>query len=366
MKNCNKFLALALSALALAACADKAHIRGTLTDAPDKQIVVKQLEVNAYRDLDTIKTNAAGAFRYDVAVAPGQPEFVYLFYGDTRIAALLLEKGETATVQADTLGHYTVTGSEGSMQLAEVDKAYADFIANLQAHEDNPTQMTQDYLQHYRGSVKYVMEHPYSLTTIPVLYERLGDASIFSQTTDAILFRDVADSLKTAYPDSRYVKALQKEAERRMRLLDLENRLQTAAEASFPDIVLPDIKGEKKALSSVEAKVILVHFWDATDAAQKMMNLDSLLPLYQEFHGRGFEIYSVCVTPDKPEWASIVLAQKLPWINVNDGQGGASPAVVTYNVASLPNSFLIVNGELNTTPITGTDGMRRELGRLLR
>ena len=61
-----------------------------------------------------------------------------------------------------------------------------------------------------------------------------------------------------------------------------------------------------------------------------------------------------------------MLAQKLPWINVNDGLGGASPAVVTYNVKDLPNSFLIVNGELNTTPITGTDGMRRELGRLLR
>jgi hypothetical protein len=366
MKNCNKLLALALSALALAACADKAHIRGTLTDAPGRQIVVKQLEVNTYRDLDTITTKAGGAFRYDVAVAPGQPEFVYLFYGDTRIAALLLEKGEIATIEADTLGHYTVTGSEGSVQLAEVDKAYADFIANLRAHEDNPPQMTQDYLQHYRASVKYVMGHPFSLTTIPVLYERLGEASIFSQTTDAILFRDVADSLQTVYPDSRYVKALQKEAERRLRLLDLENRLQSASETSFPDIVLPDIKGERKALSSVEAKVILVHFWDATDAAQKMMNLDSLLPLYQEFHGRGFEIYAICCSADKPEWASTVLAQKLPWINVNDGLGGASPAVVTYNVKSLPNSFLIVNGELNTTPITGTDGMRRELGRLLR
>ena len=366
MKRTVKIIALALAALALAACADKARIKGTLADAPDKQIVVKQLEINTYRDLDTIKTRSDGSFRYDVKVAAGQPEFIYLFYGDKRVAALLLEKGETASVQADTLGNYTVTGSEGSAELAKVDKAYADFIAALQAHEDTPTQMTRDYIQHYRDNVKYVMEHPFSLTTIPVFFERLGDASIFSQATDAMLFRQVADSLKTVYPDSRYVKALDKEADRRMRILEFSGRLQNAGEASFPDIVMPDIKGEQQMLSKVDAKVILVHFWDATDAAQKMMNLDTLLPLYNDFHKRGFEIFAIGCTPDKPEWASTVLAQKLPWINVNDGLGAASVALSSYHVTALPNSLLIVDGELNTKPLSGADALRKELSRLLR
>lgn len=367
MKNCNKILVLALAALALAACGDKARIRGTVAGASGSQIVVKQLDVNTFRTLDTLKTDAAGSFRYDVKVAAGDPEFIYLFYGDTRIAALLLERGETAVVQADTLGRYTVTGSAGSEELARVDKSRADFLASLQAHENEPSAMTRDYLQHYRGNVKYVMEHPFSLTTIPVFFERLGDAWIFSQTTDAILFRQGADSLKTVYPDSRYVKALSKEAERRMKLLQFDGQLQVATETSFPDIVLPDIQGEKRSLSSVDAKVILVHFWDATDAAQKMFSIDALLPLYKDFHNRGFEIYSICITPDKPEWASSVLAQKLPWINVNDGLGSASPAVVTYNVSSLPYSFLIIDGEINTKPIDGgIEGLRKELGRLLR
>ena len=366
MKSCNKLLALALAALALAACADKAHIKGTLAGAPDRQIVVKQLEVNTYRDLDTLKTKADGSFRYDVKVAPGQPEFLYQYYGDTRIAALLLEKGETATVEADTLGCYTVTGSEGSVALAEVEKVYTDFIASLKAHEDNPAQMTQDFIQHYRNRVRYVMEHPFSLTTVPVFFERLGDATIFTQPTDAILFRDTADSLKKVYPDSRYVKALAKEADRRMRLLELNGQLQNAVEASFPDIVLPDMQGGRQALSAVEGKVILVHFWDATDASQKMMNLDILLPLYKEFHDKGFEIYAIGCSPDKPEWASTVRAQKLPWINVNDGLGTASPAINTYHVTSLPNSFLIVNGELSAQPVTGVDGLRKELARWLK
>ena len=367
MKNCNKFLALALAALSLAACADKAHIRGTLADAPDKQIVVKLLDINVYKDLDTIKTRADGSFRYDVPVKAGDPEFIYLFYGDTRVGALLLEKGETATVQADTLGHYTVSGSKGSEELAQVDKAAADFLAALDSHVDTPIEMTRDYLKHYRESMKYVMTHPYSLTSVPVLFERLGEASIFATNTDAIIFRNTADSLATVYPESRYVKALAKEADRRMKVFEMASRVSEAPEASFPDIVMPDIKGERKALSEVDAKVILVHFWDVTDAAQKMLSIDQLLPIYKEYHSRGFEIFSICVTPDKPEWASSVLAQKLPWINVNDGLGGASPAVYTYGVTQLPDSFLIINGELNTTPISGgVEGLRKVLAKQLK
>ena len=366
MKKCNKLAALALAALALSACCDQASIRGTLADAPGRTVAVKQLDINTFRDLDTIKVGTDGSFRYDVKVAKGQPEFIYLFYGDTRIAALLLEKGERVTVEADTLGRYTVSGSKGSEELAQVDRAYSDFIAKLQAHENEPTAQTRDYIQHYRDNIRYVIEHPFSLTTVPVFFERLCSAYIFSQPTDAIMFRKGADSLLTVYPDSRYVKALAKEADRRIKILQLQAQIDDAEEASFPDIVMPDIKGERKALSAVKAKAILVHFWDANDAAQKMINLDVLLPLYKDFHNRGFEIFSICVTPDKPEWASSVLAQKLPWINVNDGLGGASPAVITYNVTAVPNSFLIIDGELNTKPIGGLEGLRKELSRILR
>ena len=366
MKNCSKILVLALSALALAACGDKAHIRGTLANAPGRKLVVKQLDVNMYRDLDTVKTGADGSFRYTVPVKAGQPEFIYIFDGDTRIAALLLEKGERVTVQADTLGRYTVSGSEGSAELAQVEKAQADFLADLTAHSDEPSEMTKIYVQHYRDCVKYVLGHPFSLTVVPVFFERLGESSVFSQNTDAILFRQGVDSLKTVYPDSRYVKALEKETVRRERIMEFNNQLQLAGEATFPDIVMPDIRGERKSLREVDAKVIMVHFWDATDAAQKMLNIDTLLPLYKDFHAKGFEIFSVCVTPDKPEWASSVLAQKLPWINVNDGLGGASPAVITYGVTQVPDSFLIIDGELNTEPIGGLDGLRKELARRLR
>ena len=357
---------LLMAAAGLSACGQKAEISGTVADAPDSEIVVRQLDINVYSVLDTIRTSADGSFSYKVDIKKGQPEFIYLFHGDTRIAGLLLEAGEKARVSADTLGNYSVEGSEGSEKLAAVDKAYSKFLGDIYAATEGP-EMAKIYLDHYRACVEYVLENPYSMTVIPVLYERLSDVSpVFSQSTDALFFKNAADSLKTVYPESRYVLALEKEAERRMNLLEIENKVRTAEEASFPDIVMPDINGKRKALSSVDAKVILLHFWDASDTAQKMLNIDTLLPVYNDFHNRGFEIYSVCVSPDKAEWGSVVKAQKLPWINVNDGRGGASGTAALYNVTSTPASMLIVDGEISDAQLKGEAGLRRELGRLLR
>lgn len=355
-----------IAAAGVAACGQKAEISGTVADAPDSQIIVKQLDINVYSVLDTIKTASDGSFRYRMEVKKGQPEFVYLFHGDTRIAGLLLESGEKAEVTADTLGNYSVTGSEGSIKLAEVDRAYSKFLNDIYSATEAP-QMAKIYIDHYRACVEYILQNPYSLTVVPVLYERLSDVSpIFSQSTDALFFRSAADSLKTVYPESKYVLALEKEAERRMNQLEIENRIRTADEASFPDIVMPDINGVEKALSSLDDKVILLHFWDAGDAAQKMLNIDTLLPIYNEYHDRGFEIYAVCVSTDKAEWGSVVKAQKLPWINVNDGRGGTSGSAALYNITSTPASILIVGGEIIDSNIKGAEGLRRVLDKHLR
>jgi predicted transcriptional regulator len=83
MKKSN-FLVKGLGALAfmaaLASCASKASVEGTIAGASDAQVVVKLLDVNRYTVLDTIKTDAKGKFAYSIEVEEGMPEFVYLFY----------------------------------------------------------------------------------------------------------------------------------------------------------------------------------------------------------------------------------------------------------------------------------------------
>jgi len=364
MKSYKIFL-LALAALSLASCAKNTQIRCTVKDAPGRQVIVKQLDVNVYSTLDTVKISDDGSFSYKLDVTEGQPEFIYIFYGDTRIAALLLESGETATVEADTLGNYTVSGSEGSEKLAVVEREYTDFLMSFWRSGDSK-EMGKMYIDYYRGRLKYLFNNPKSLTAIPVLYQTLGEGTpVFSQDNDGMIFKTIFDSLRTVYPESRYVKSLEKEADRRMKLLELANRINTADAQGFPDLNLPDITGKKSRLSEVEERVVLVHFWSTVVDGQKFFNLDYLKPVYEEFHDKGFEIYAICIDPDKAQWGNVVKSQNLEWINVNDGLGSASPALATYNVTTLPSSILLVNGDIYEKQITGVDGLKDELRKLL-
>ena len=350
--------------LLLAACTPKARIDCTVADAPDADVEVKLLDVNVYKVLDTVRTNAAGHFRYAVDVKPGQPEFVYLFKGDTRIASLLLSEGETAVVKADTLGVYEVEGSPESVRLAEVEDRIARFTKAINDSDDS-REMYSLYVAYYRDCTRYVLQNQKSLTVIPVLFQQLdANTPVFSQHTDAILFRQTLESLKTVYPESRYVKALEKETERRENAMHMRTLLGSATASDYPDLNMPDVNGQKVKLSEVDAKVVMLHFWDSSSATDKMFNLDKLMPVWERWSGRGLQIYAVDVNPDKAQWASVVRSQKLPWINVNDGLGAYSSAVVVYNVDSVPASFLLAEGSLST--VSGAKGLEKELSRILK
>ena len=338
----------------------------TVPDAPGAKLAVHKLNVSSADLLDSVKTDAGGHFKYSLPVKKGQPEFVYIYKGDTRLAALLLEAGEKAVVEADTLGNYSVEGSEGSAELAGIEKAYSDFIRELAAAGD-PREATRLYIRYYRNRMAYVLNHQKSLAVVPVLFQNVGaELPVFSQSTDAIVFSATADSLKTVYPDSKYVKALETEAERRKNSMELERAILQADQTGFPDIALPDINAEKVSLAGVDAKVILLYFWDVDDAEQKLFNSDVLLPLYKKYHAKGFEIYAVGVTGDKALWASVVRNQALPWINVCDGFGAASPAVRLYNLKSLPTMLIIADDEISSAKIDSDVSLRRELAKLLK
>ena len=365
--------------LVAAACGRHAKIDAVIADAASSDIVVKLLDVNRLSILDTISADADGKFAYKVELQKGQPEFVYLFHGERKIASLILQVGDKVSVVADTLGNYTVEGSDESARLAQVEKDYAEAAARLNAFalraeealnpryaEQLSKEMGQEYVSYYRNCVKYVMANSRSLSVVPVLYQTFGRGlPVFAQQTDAIHFRNAADSLSLEYPDSKYVKALRQEADKRFGYLELQTRLATAEEIGFPEIELPDLQGQKRKLSEVEGKVVMVHFWTAADSGQKMFNLDVLKPLYDEFHSKGFEIYQASLDVDKGLWAQVVGQQKLPWVSVCDSRGSASPYVVSYNLQALPSLYIISEGELVDGAVVDEASLRKLLRKLL-
>lgn len=379
MSRFSKFIMLAAVAFASAACGQKAVIEGSLESAPSSEVIVKLLDANKFTVLDTVSVNAAGKFTYKMDMQKGHPEFVYVFYKDTKIASLLLEAGDKVNVVADTLGTSAVEGSEESVKLAQVEKEYAAALgrfavlasrlesASESAQAEISREMTNDYVKYYRERVKYVLENAKSMSVVPVLYQSFGDnLPLFAQYTDAIIFSTVADSLETVYPDSKYVKAIRTEAERRFGYLDLQNRLNQAVEIGYFDVELPDVNAKNVKLSDVESKVVVLYFWSAESAEQNHFNTSVLKPIYDDYHKKGLEIYQVSLDTDKALWATTVKAQELPWINVCDARGVASPYVSLYNLAGVPAIFVISNGELVDGKAIDEAAFRKMLDGLLK
>ena len=380
MSRFSKLIAFAAAMLALVSCGSNARIDGTVADAASSEVIVKMLNSNRYEVLDTVKTDASGRFSYKLDVAEGQPEFVYVFYKDRKIASLLLEAGDKVSVASDTLGRYSVEGSEESVKLAEVEKAYAAALMEFEAlakkmdaasdqaeFDQLAKDMTQVYVAYYRDRVKYVMENSQSLTVIPVFYQTLGEnLPLFYQNTDAILFRNAADSLEAVYPDSKYVKALRKDAEIRFGYLELQERLLDAEEIGYPEIELPGLDGKMRKLSDMDSRVVIICFWSAAQAQQNMFNIEFFKPLYEQYHKKGLDIYQVSLDVDKTLWATTVKGQDLPWTNVCDSRGAQSPYVALYNLSAIPAAFIIADGELVDGKVVDEASLKKLLNDLLK
>ena len=380
MSRFSKIIAFAAAMLALVSCGSNARIDGTVADAASSEVIVKLLNSNRYEVLDTVKTDASGRFSYKLDVAEGQPEFVYVFYKGRKIASLLLEAGDKVSVASDTLGRYSVEGSQESVKLAEVEKAYAAALMEFEAlakkmdaasdqaeFDQLAKDMTQVYVAYYRDRVKYVMENSQSLTVIPVFYQTLGEnLPLFYQNTDAILFRNAADSLEAVYPDSKYVKALRKDAEIRFGYLELQERLLDAEEIGYPEIELPGLDGKMRKLSDMDSRVVIVCFWSAAQAQQNMFNIEFFKPLYEQYHKKGLDIYQVSLDVDKTLWATTVKGQNLPWTNVCDSRGAQSPYVALYNLSAIPAAFIIADGELVDGKVVDEASLKKLLNDLLK
>ena len=381
VKLLSAFAALAL----LSACnGGNTRIDGVLNGAGDGTVSFRILDGSRHRVLDSVKVGRNGAYRYAFDIDKGNPEFVYIYRNGRQLASLLLQAGDRVKVVSDTLVYfsdYSVTGSEESEQLRQVERSYAEFrlgmdrLVQRYALADGQPKLVREvskemqelYINYYRDRVKYVMAHTGSLTAVPVLFQELDGASIFNQSTDALLFRAAADSLKKLYPASRFVKALDKEATRRAQMMDMDYRIRNAAEASYVDIELPDMQGNKQKLSETGGKLVMLYFWTTADAVQKMFNIDQMLPVYKDFHAKGLEIYAVSFDTDKAAWAAAVRGQELPWVNVCDTRGAASPYLSVYNVQGLPAVYFLLDGELILEKtITDAQALRRFLSSRLK
>jgi hypothetical protein len=342
-----KYFILAALLLIAASCnKPSATVNLDLKEGVSTGVELYKLDVNRLSFVDSLKTDKNGHLKYKIALADSQnPVFYYFYRGATKLAGIVASDGDRISVSADTLGRYEVEGSEDCRLLKEMDGRLAESIAKMEkilaeAPEDENAQLSRVYIDHKRALIRQVIENPFSITSAAALFQKFNDQLyVFQEPTDIYIFKNIRDSLATKYADNPYVAALTKTIDERKNFDDLTAMINEKAVVGIPEIEMNDINGQPHKISDLNGQVILLSFWSTAQNEHKVFNQE-LVPIYEKYHGRGFEIYQICVD-DKPVWANIVRNQNLPWICVNDGLGINSPAVAAYNLNSIPTMFII-------------------------
>lgn len=371
-----KLLCIAAAVAMFCSCnSKKASVNLTLTDAPEREVILSVLNVNKMETVDTLKTDSKGKASAKFDLPYQSPNFYYLNYNGVQLASLLLSPGDKARIEVDTNGRgLKIKGSAESELLqivnSQIERSQKSFdslsVQMIACNETGDVESVQRlryelgklYVAQKQAAIKHLVTHPYSFSNIRNLFRQFNENfPMFADLTDGIYFKQLADSLKVQYPQSPYVAALEKEATASFNEMELNYKIKDVPQTSFPELSMTDTKSNVRRLSELTGKPFVLLFWDPANNEQKMFNAE-LEQIYNQFKGRGFEVYSVCVTTDKALWHSVV--NRFPWINVCDGKGGSSPGLATYNVQKLPTLYVFnKKGEITAKDVFDKSGLTK-------
>ncbi len=123
----------------------------------------------------------------------------------------------------------------------------------------------------------------------------------------------------------------------------------------YKDVVLPDMNGKVRKLSSYigKNKLVLLECWASW--CPPCMNAQPLLRAnYKAYHNKGFEIVAVSLDYMEEDWKATVAEQHLDWIHISDLKRWDSQVVKTYGINGIPFNLLIdAKGNILDVNISG-------------
>ncbi|RKD91717.1 TlpA disulfide reductase family protein [Mangrovibacterium diazotrophicum] len=350
---------LLVLATAIVACNDASQykIQGKISNADGNYIYLDELKVSSTEAIDSVMVKEDGTFSFEGNVS--YPTFFLLRLNPNNFVTLLVDSAEHVNVAGDAANfsrEYSVTGSEGSLFVQELNKHLSrtkhqlDSIRSLQLSFRNDAefaekkkQWDQEYYEVRQNQVEYsqkfVSDHPFSMANVLALYQKFDDDTYVIQDLQSLKL--AASALNSFYPESEHVKALYGNTLKLMaeeRAAKMKQMIQEQG-VNSPDIVLPNPDGKEIALSSLRGKYVLLQFWSAMDRGSRIAN-PVLVELYKKYKSKGFEIYQVSVDENRYEWLDAIDKDKLTWTNVGDMKG-SNQAVSNYNVTNIPLNYLL-------------------------
>ncbi|MDF1570319.1 MAG: TlpA disulfide reductase family protein [Bacteroidales bacterium] len=357
------YIGLVISSL-LFSCGsdDNIIIRGSYPAGAGGYLQFEMLNIAEKQFIDSVKLNKKGDFKFGFNL--DHPELILVKNEQDQYINLLAFPGDEIRLdipQSSFRKGYVVAGSEESVKIralvqeVEQTKTRLDSILdalnemeNLESPEAETliTTYREIFNDQKRANVRFIIENISSLSSVYALYQRVApDVYLFNDVKDLQYYKIVSDSVRVKYPGSTLAKSLVNDVEQRIteynNIITINKLTQNSTvETGLIDLVIEDVNGDPQSLRALDGKVILLNFWASWNNESRTASR-RLIGLYNEYHDKGFEIYSVAMENDRNTWRGAVDFEEFPWINVSELSYPNSYAATVYNVQSIPANYLI-------------------------
>ncbi|MFM9987920.1 peroxiredoxin family protein [Flavobacterium sp.] len=124
---------------------------------------------------------------------------------------------------------------------------------------------------------------------------------------------------------------------------------------SAPNFTAKNVDGKLVSLKESLGKITIIDFWASWCSPCRKEN-PNVVNLYNEFHAKGLNIIGVSLDDKATAWKEAIAKDKLTWTQVSNLKSWQDPIAVTYNIQSIPATFLLdANGNIIAKDLRGVE-----------
>ncbi len=331
------------------------HIIAHMKGGRGINVVFDQLQSTTFQPIMEAVADSNGVIDIQTTIPAPGPYQLRFPHGTMH----LILKGGTLHIQGsiDRLSNFDVEG-DGAEETRALYHLY--HIINQFNHEFRRLQKRSDEAGDTKDAalVKRVIDS-IGYVSYGIQYRKNRAMQHFIRTHDTMLVIGIAAlrlNLDVFFPDLAYADSLLQSRYPTSHLTRDVHKKYLAAYPYMPGkpappFTLPDLTGEKHALSDFKGQYVLLDFW-ASWCQPCLRSIPHLKRLHQLFAGKGFRIVGISIDDAAEKAEAVVKERQIPWLIL--WAGDRSQVAVDYQVEGIPHYVVIdPNGRIASMMLRG-------------